>query len=71
MHYADSDESELRRTAVVPLATPKRTSADCIAVHFAPDLVHQAVVQARRRGLISRDERAEILATLPGGADGS
>jgi predicted transcriptional regulator of viral defense system len=71
LHYADLDESELRRAAVVPFTTPKRTIADCMAAHFAPDLVHQAVVQARQRGLISRDEEAELLAALPGGADGS
>lgn len=71
LHYADLDESELRHAAVVPFTAPKRTIADCIADHFSPDLVHQAVVQARRRGLISRDEEAELLAALPGGAAGS
>ena len=71
LHYADLDDSELRHAAVVPFTTPKRTIDDCIADQLAPDLVHQAVVQARRRGLISRDEEAELLAALPGGADGS
>lgn len=71
LHYADLDENELRHAATVPFTTPSRTLNDCIAEHFAPDLVLQAVVQARRRGLISRDEEAELVAALPGGADAS
>jgi hypothetical protein len=71
LHYADLDESELRHAAVVPFTAPKRTIDDCIADHLSPDLVHQSVVQARRRGLISRDEGAEFLAAHPGGGVGS
>jgi predicted transcriptional regulator of viral defense system len=69
--YADLEESDLGHAAVVPFTAAGRTLNDCIAEHFAPDLVQQAVVQARRRGLISRDEEAELLAALPGGADWS
>lgn len=69
LHYADLDESELRHAAVVPFTAPKRTIDDCIAEHLSPDLVHQAVAQARRRGMISRDEEAELLAALSGGGD--
>jgi len=71
LHYADLDENELRHAATVPFTAPGRTLGDCIAEDFAPDLVHQAVVQARRRGLISRAEEAEIISSLCAGADGS
>ena len=69
LHYADLGESELRHAATVPFTAPARTLSDCIAEDFAPDLVAQAVAQARRRGLISRDEEAELVAALPGGAE--
>ncbi|REJ80623.1 MAG: hypothetical protein DWQ36_05380 [Acidobacteria bacterium] len=71
LHYADLDESELRRAAVVPFTAPKRTIADCMAAHLAPDLVRQAVVQARRRGLITREDEDGFLAALAREAGGS
>lgn len=70
LHYADLDESDLRRAAAVPFTAPGRTLSDCIDADFAPDLVDQAVAEARRRGLISRAEEAELVAALShGGGD--
>jgi len=71
LHYVDLDEDELAHGAAVPITSPGRTLRDCIDADFAPDLVHQALVEARRRGLISRAEEDELLASLPGRAGAS
>ena len=38
----------------VPVTTVKRTLADCVAAHVAPDLVEQALAQAAERGLVRK-----------------
>lgn len=40
----------------VPVTTPLRTLTDCMEAHVSPELVLQAIKQARARGLISADE---------------
>lgn len=68
LHYGDLDEDDLAHAASVPTTSPGRTLRDCIEADFAPDLVRQALVEARQRGLISRAEEAELVASLSGGA---
>lgn len=64
LHYGDLEESARRHAAVVPFTGPEQTIDDCIATHVAPDLVQQAISQARRRGWISSRREAELLAAL-------
>ena len=68
LHYDDLERGEQAQGAEVPITSTGRTLRDCIDADLAPDLVRQALVEARRRGLISRAEEAELLASLPGGA---
>jgi len=56
LHFADVPESDRAWSGPVPLTAPARTIADCIEAHVSPDLVEQAIAQARSRGLLLRDE---------------
>jgi len=60
-HYADLGEADRTGFSAVPITTPRRTLRDCIEANLSPDLLRQAVLQARRRGLISRNDQAELL----------
>ena len=71
LHFADIDDGERASSAAVPMTSPLRTLRDCIDKHVAPDLVNQAVLEAVGRGLISRDEQAELVAALDQEADHS
>ena len=44
----------------VPVTTVKRTLADCVAAHVAPDLVDQALAQAVDRGLLRKADVAAL-----------
>lgn len=56
LHFADIPESDRARSGPVPITSPARTISDCIEAHVSPDLVEQAIAQARARGLLIRDE---------------
>lgn len=57
--------SDVDRTGFsVPVTTPARTLRDCQEAAVPPGHVHQAVLQARRRGLISEEESAELIDIL-------
>jgi hypothetical protein len=58
LHYAEVSDIERTGYSAVPVTTPRRTLQDCIEANVSPDLVRQAVLQARRRGLISEKEGA-------------
>jgi predicted transcriptional regulator of viral defense system len=45
----------------VPVTSVARTLLDCAAVHTAPDLLEQAVAQARERGLVSQRDADRAL----------
>lgn len=68
LHYADVPDRDCMRHGPVPVTTPKRTLHDCIESDLAPDLLLQAVRQARRRGLLARTEEADLTAALYGHA---
>jgi predicted transcriptional regulator of viral defense system len=69
LHFADLPESDLAWSGPVPVTAPARTIGDCIEAHVSPDLVEQAIAQARHRGLLLRDElrRLERLAGVEQG----
>jgi predicted transcriptional regulator of viral defense system len=76
LHYADVGDvggvggvggiADADRTgfSAVEITTPLKTLRDCIAANVSPELVRQAVLQARQRGLISEQDRAELDASL-------
>jgi predicted transcriptional regulator of viral defense system len=60
LHYADLGDDDQTGFSAVPVTSPRRTLWDCIAANVSPDLVWQAVLQALRRGLISKQDTAEL-----------
>jgi predicted transcriptional regulator of viral defense system len=64
LHYADIDDIDRMGFSAVPITSPRRTLRDCIEASVSPEIMRQAVLQARRRGLISEKDSAELNATL-------
>ena len=64
LHYADLGAEDQTGFSAVPITSPRRTLRDCIEANVSPELVLQAVLQARRRGLISEEDSAELNAAL-------
>jgi len=64
LHYADISGGDRAGFSAVSITSPRRTLRDCLEANVAPDLVRQAVLQARRRGLISGKDGAKIKASL-------
>jgi predicted transcriptional regulator of viral defense system len=60
LHYADLGDDDQTGFSAVPITSPRRTLWDCIAANVSPDLVWQAVLQALQRGLISKQDTAEL-----------
>lgn len=61
LHFADVGEDDRTSYSAVPVTTPFRTLSDCIDVDVSPDLVRQAIHQARQRGLIPEADEARLL----------
>jgi len=60
LHFADVGEPDRASFSAVPVTGPLRTIRDCIGTDVAPSLVRQAIVQARRRGLITARDEARL-----------
>lgn len=60
LHFADVGAPDRTSFGAVPVTAPLRTLSDCIEANVAPGLVDQAIVQARRRGLITAAEEARL-----------
>lgn len=60
LHFADVGDRDRTSVGAVPVTAPLRTLRDCIDTDVAPSLVHQAILQARRRGLITVAEEARL-----------
>jgi predicted transcriptional regulator of viral defense system len=71
LHYADISDNERAGFLAVPITSPRRTLRDCLEANVASDLVRQAVLQARRRGLISGKDGAELNASLDRASKGA
>ena len=61
LHYTDIGKTDWDWLGPVPVTTPKRTIEDCIEEHVEPDLIEQAIGQAKQQGLITT-RVAKILA---------
>lgn len=64
LHYADIGDVDRAGFLAVPITSPRRTLRDCVGANVSPEIVRQAVLQARRRGLISEKDGAELNAAL-------
>jgi len=53
LYYEDIPGKDTEWMGPVPVTKPKRTIEDCIEHHLQPDLVQQAIDQAKARGLIT------------------
>ncbi len=70
LHCDDLTDADREWVDVVPVTTPRRALAECIAAHASPEIVEQALREARQRGLITVEDRRNLAARLrrPGGA---
>jgi predicted transcriptional regulator of viral defense system len=64
IHHADVAPEERTWFGAVPTTNVGRTLRDCAEAELAPDLLRQATEQARRRGLVTPAEIAEVEAAL-------
>lgn len=53
LHVAAVPEAEVQWLGYIPLTSPARTIADCIAANVSSAWIEQAIAQARRRKLIT------------------
>lgn len=64
LHFADVGAADRASFSAVPVTAPLRTLRDCIEANAAPSHVRQAILQARRRGLIAARDEARLEARL-------
>jgi hypothetical protein len=64
LHFADVGDADRASFSAVPVTAPLRALRDCIETKVAPSLVRQAILQARRRGLITARQEARLAAEL-------
>lgn len=60
LYFAEVSERDRTSFGAVPVTGPLRTLRDCLEAETDPDLVGQAIVQARRRGLITATEETRL-----------
>ena len=64
LYYAEVPKRERIDLGAIPVTTISRTLIDCVAVHVSPDLIEQAVRQARTRGVMDKDELKMLRARM-------
>lgn len=64
LHHDDLTDSVRTWVEVVPVTTARQAIAECIVAHVSPELIEQAVGQARQRGLISSEDRKSLTSQL-------
>lgn len=64
LHYADLGRDDTEWYDAVPITTPLRTIEDVALAGLNPDLVEQAIDQAKARGLVSEDVEREVLRSV-------
>jgi predicted transcriptional regulator of viral defense system len=60
LHVGEISEEERAWVGPVPVTGPARTLMDCALAHLSPDLLLQAIKQARTRGLVPPDRLSRI-----------
>jgi len=64
LYFAEVPKRERIDLGAIPITTVWRTLIDCVAVHVSPDLLEQAIRQARARGLIDKEETKMLRARM-------
>jgi len=60
LHYEDLPNAGRDWFELVPVTTPKQVLSECIEARVSPELIGQAIRQARRRGLISSKDATRL-----------
>jgi predicted transcriptional regulator of viral defense system len=60
IHHGDVPAGDRQWLGPVPITSPHRTLVDVAGAHLAPDLLQQAIRQATRRHLVSKQELAAL-----------
>jgi predicted transcriptional regulator of viral defense system len=60
LHHRDLDERDVTRYEGITIVTPYRAILDGIERHLGPRLLDQAIENAKARGLLTREQLAEI-----------
>lgn len=60
LHYSDLSDVDLTGFSAVAITSVRRTLRDCLEANVSPDLMRQAVLQARQRGLISEIDGTKL-----------
>ena len=60
LHFADVSDPDRTSLGGVRVTAPLQTLGDCIEANVAPGLVRQAILQARRRGLITAADEVRL-----------
>lgn len=68
LHVGELPEEDLRWLGDIPLSSPARTIADCLAEKLPAAWIEQALGQARRRKLITPAESKRLERTMRSGA---
>ena len=66
VHHGDIPKRDRSWFGAVPATSPKRTLNDCARGGLEPDLLRQAAHEALSRGLVTKDELAEVKRALRG-----
>jgi predicted transcriptional regulator of viral defense system len=64
LHYAEVPKAERSWFGPVPVTSVQRTLNDCAREGLSPELLRQAAKQALQRGVVVRDELADVRASL-------
>lgn len=60
LHYEDLPDASRDWFELVPVTTPKQVLSECIEARVSPELIGQAIRQARQRGLISSRDATRL-----------
>jgi predicted transcriptional regulator of viral defense system len=60
LHHRDLDDADVTLHEGIAIVTPYRAILDGIEVHLGPRLLDQAVQNAAARGLLTRDQLADV-----------
>jgi len=60
LHRRDLDDRDVTLHEGIPIVTPYRAILDGIEVHLGPRLLDQAIGNAEARGLLTRDQLADL-----------
>ena len=64
LHHEDLAGPARTWVEVVPVTTARQAITECIIAHVSPELIEQAIRQARQRGLISSEDGRSLSSQL-------